>query len=290
MSAAPSWAVLGPGGVGGLVAAALTRAGEDVVVVARPATARTIAASGIVVRSVALGDFTAHPAATEALADPIDVLVVATKSTSLDAALERVMGPVGVVVPLLNGVEHVAHLRARFGTERVLAASIRVESDRPEPGLVVQRSPGVRLELSGRADLAERLAAAGLPTRVLADEATLLWSKLCRLCPLALTTSASGLALGAIRSDPAWSGRLHAAVDECVTIAHAEGAELDAAVTQAELREAHPALSSSMARDVAAGRTTEIDAIAGAVLRAGARQGLTAPVVAALAARVAPGP
>ena len=54
-------AVLGPGGVGGLVAAALDRAGTPVSVVAREETVAVIEADGIRVRSVRLGDFTARP-------------------------------------------------------------------------------------------------------------------------------------------------------------------------------------------------------------------------------------
>ena len=55
-------AVLGPGGVGGLIAGALARAGEDVIVVAQPSTAEVIAERGLRVSSVTLGDFVARPA------------------------------------------------------------------------------------------------------------------------------------------------------------------------------------------------------------------------------------
>src|SRR4051812_25103356 len=56
-----SFAILGPGGVGGFLAAALERAGREVTVVAREATAEVIARHGIRVRSVRLGDFESHP-------------------------------------------------------------------------------------------------------------------------------------------------------------------------------------------------------------------------------------
>ena len=52
-----SIAVLGPGGVGGFVAAALAHAGEPVTVIARPPTAEVLARDGIRVRSVRLGEF-----------------------------------------------------------------------------------------------------------------------------------------------------------------------------------------------------------------------------------------
>ena len=133
-------AVLGPGGVGGLVAAALARAGEPVTVVAREETASAIERDGIRVRSERLGDFVARPAAVAALEDPVGALLVAPKATGLVAALERVRSEPELVVPLLNGLDHMAVLRSRFG-ERVAAGVIRVESDRPEPGVVVTPRP-----------------------------------------------------------------------------------------------------------------------------------------------------
>ncbi|HLB22186.1 MAG TPA: 2-dehydropantoate 2-reductase N-terminal domain-containing protein, partial [Solirubrobacteraceae bacterium] len=82
-------AVLGPGGVGGLLAAALQRSGNDVTVVAQESTAATIAAQGVRVSSVTLGDFTAHPHAVSSLQRPVDALIVATKAAALAEAQGR---------------------------------------------------------------------------------------------------------------------------------------------------------------------------------------------------------
>jgi 2-dehydropantoate 2-reductase len=289
-------AVLGPGGVGGFVAAALARAGEDVTVVARPQTAAVLRERGLSVRSAVLGEFAARPAVVERLADEVEALVVATKDLGLQQALARVGARPRLVLPLLNGIEHLALLRARFGAGAVVASVIRVESDRVAPGVVVQTSPGCRIDIArhggietGAAlrSLSGRLRAAGIEVREGGSEADVMWSKLARLCPLALTTSASDRPLGFVREDPRWRGRLAGAVDEVVAVARADGASLAAADTLAELEAAHAGLGSSMARDVAAGRTPELDAIAGAVLRAGERHGVACPTVSALAAEVA---
>jgi 2-dehydropantoate 2-reductase len=114
-----------------------------------------------------------------------------------------------------------------------------------------------------------------------------MWSKLARLCALALTTSASDRPIGYVRSDPRWRSALEGAIKETVAVANADGASLRAQDTLAELDAAHAELGSSMQRDIAAGRPTELDAIAGAVLRAGQRHGLRCPTVQWLAERVA---
>jgi len=290
-------AVLGAGGVGGFVAAALARSGADVVVVARPQTAAALdETDGFRVSSRALGDeFTARPRVATELRDPVDVLFVATKATGLADALERVQATPGLVVPLLNGVEHLEVLRARFGAEHVAAAVIRIESDRPSAGVIVQTSPGARVDMAAArpspaaalAGAAELLRGAAIEARIGDSEAQVMWSKLARLCALALTTSASDRPIGYVRADPRWRSALEGAVSETVAVANADGAGLAAADTLAELDGAHAELGSSMQRDIAAGRPTELDAIAGAVVRAGHRHGLRCPTVQWLAERVA---
>jgi 2-dehydropantoate 2-reductase len=127
-------AVLGPGGVGGFVAGALSHAGSDVTLIARARTAAAIAAGGLHVTSPLVGEFDALVPIVHRMASPVDCLIVATKAVRLDDALDRVASDApALVVPLLNGVEHLATLRARFGSERVVAAVIRIESDRPAP-------------------------------------------------------------------------------------------------------------------------------------------------------------
>jgi 2-dehydropantoate 2-reductase len=295
-------AVLGPGGVGGFVAAALAHAGSDVTLVARPQTASAIAAGGLHVSSTLLGSFDAHPAAVSELergpdGQRLDVLIVATKATGLAESLQRVpAGAPALVVPLLNGVEHLDTLRARFGPERVVAAVIRIDSDRPRTGEIVHASPGARIDIAGPAPgqtqplldaLAAELRGAGLEVRVGAPEPDVMWSKLARLCPLALTTTASDRPIGEIRVDPRWRSALENAITETVAVGVAEGATLSAADTLAELDAAHPELGSSMQRDVRAGREPELDAIAGAVIRAGARHGLRCPTIQWLAEQIA---
>ncbi len=283
-------AVLGPGGVGGFIAAALARAAEDVLVIAREPTAMLIAERGIEVRSVRLGDFTAHPRASTALTDPADTLIIATKATGLEAALQRIEAEVSLVVPLLNGLDHLTLLRDRFGPGSVPAGTIRIESDRPAPGRIVQTSPFLRIDLASddpslrpRLDaLAARVEAAGIPVRIGPSEAQVLWTKLVRLNALACTTSASDRRLGFIRTDPQWRQALEDCINEAAAVANAEGARLDAAIPLAELEEAHAELGSSMQRDIAAGRAPELDAIPGAVLRAARRHGLECPTIARL--------
>jgi 2-dehydropantoate 2-reductase len=287
--------VLGPGAVGGLLAALLERAGNDARVLARPSTARLIEDRGLTLRSVTFGDFTVRPSTlTRLKSDYDDVLIVATKSSDLDAAIARVNSTPSLVLPLLNGIEHMPVLRARFGAQ-VIAGTITVESDRPEPGVIVHSSRLLRIQITSPSpkqreavrSLAASLNVAGIDTAVSGSEPQVLWSKLVRLNALACTTSASGLLLGAIRDDPTWWARLKRAVVETAAVARAERAPVDPSLALNDLACLEPGQGSSMARDIAAGRESELDAIPGAVLRAARRHGIVVPTIEALVAEVA---
>jgi 2-dehydropantoate 2-reductase len=279
-------AILGPGGVGAFLAAALARAGSAVTLVAREETAATLRERGIDVESVLLGDFHARPDVVSELDATGMTVVVATKAGGLAGGMARLRGEPELVVPLLNGLDHLEALGPRG-----VAASIRIESTRPETGRVTQTSPFLRIDVAPPSAAVERFAetmrAAGVPVDVLDSPAQAMWGKLVRLNALALTTSAYDLPLGPIREDAERRAVLRAAVEEGAAVARAEGADADADRTMAELDDAHPTLMSSMQRDIAAGREPELDAIAGSVLRAAARHGLAVPAIERLAARVA---
>jgi len=275
------------------VAGALARAGAHVVVIARDSTSETISTQGLRVRSVLLGDFIAHPRASTRLDERVDALIVATKASGLREALERIQATPRLVLPLLNGLDHIVVLRERFGDGVVVAGTIRVEADRPEPGVVVHTSQFLRVDMASHDPSArgpmERLAStlsdAGVPARVGDSEPEVMWSKLVRLNALACTTSAFDRLLGEIRSTPELRAELVGAIEEGCLVARAEGASIASgdplvpARVLGELTAAHATLGSSMQRDIAAGRPPELDAIPGSVLRAAARHGIECPTI-----------
>jgi 2-dehydropantoate 2-reductase len=278
-------AVLGAGGVGAFLGAALARAGRDVLLLMREESLARY--GGVVhVESVLVGDFEAEVPAAPTLDGSVDVVWVTTKAPHLADALQRVPQTAAedaVVVPLLNGLDHVELLRGRFAN--VLPASITVESERVEPGRVRQLSPfaSVRLSPAPQAEvLRDELVDAGLTASVGDSEAAVLWGKLALLAPIALTTTLRGSALGGVVTDPAWRRRLEECVGEVVAAASADGVVLDGDALIAQIESTPATVRSSMLKDREAGRPTEIDAIGGAVLRAAARHALDAPVTQAL--------
>jgi len=141
-------AVLGPGGVGGLIAGLLEHAGTPVIVVAERRPRRRSPPAGCAWTASALVNLSCAPARSRRLEEPVDVLIVATKASGLESALGRIGAQPKLVLPLLNGLDHIAVLRERFGADAVLAGTIRVEADRPEPGVVVHTSPFLLIDMA----------------------------------------------------------------------------------------------------------------------------------------------
>jgi 2-dehydropantoate 2-reductase len=290
-------AVLGPGAVGGTFAVRFLGAHYRTICVAPPATVQVLALAGISFEENGSPPLVVRPEVTERLVHPVSLLVVAVKATQLEEALERVEPEAvanGVVLPLLNGLEHMEPLRERFGDRVVAGALSRFEAYRPGRVQVVQKShtalvtmaseslPGRDLERA--ADLLQR---AGIDVEFGSDERRVLWSKAARLAVIAPATALTQRTVGDLRTDHAWRPRLERAIAEACAVAAAEGVNLMPSAQWTRITEMAPGLTTSAARDVAAGRPNEIDAITGAVVRAGERLGVPTPALSELAEQAA---
>ncbi len=283
-------AVLGPGGVGGLLGAVLARAGVDVLCLARPGTAAHLQERGLELRSQHFGDIAVPVRAAEALDEPVDACLVTVKAHALENAAGAVpptaLGD-ALVVPFLNGVDHVVWLRDRYPAEQVVAATITVEATRVAPGVVRHGTPFAMLQVGHGPAPRERvdafvamLAEAGLDVTPREDERVMLWSKLAVLAPMALLTTHAMAPLGEVRT--ARRDDLVAVVDEVVAAAGADGIALDGEELLAWLDSRPASFRSSMMNDAEAGRPLELDAIGGAILRAAGRGAVDVPVTARL--------
>ena len=277
-------AILGVGGVGGLVGAVLARAGETVTLIVRPDAVEHYPRE-LLLSSRASGAFSVTVSVTSELSRPVDVLWVTVKATDLPTALEsfRVTAQIGAVVPLLNGIDHVALLRDRFGRDKVVPATIAVETERIAPGQIVWRSPFARLNVSstGRKLLAttvENLAHFGFDCSFIDDENTLMWRKLVFLAPLALSTTAANAPIGQIISDPPQMIELRELVLEACAVAVASGAKVDANVLLEVIKSVPAEMRSSMQKDVEQGKSPELDAIAGPILRGAESFAISVPI------------
>lgn len=283
-------AILGAGGVGGLIGACLAHSGAPVTLVLRP---ETLAHYPRQLRLESpLGNF-ALDVAISAEVPPADVLWLAVKATQLDAALSsfKNANSVRAIVPLLNGIDHVPLLRSRYGKERVIPGTFAGETERVSPGHIIHRSPFARLNLlsSGRellADTLDQLQKMGFDCRFIDDEPTLMWGKLVFLAPFALSTTAADKTVGEVLADPQWRALGEACVHETCAVGVAEGAKVSAEKVLSGVAMMPGNMRSSMQKDVEKHNPPELDAIAGPILRGAQRHGIQVPATKKLVAAV----
>ncbi|HEU5403808.1 MAG TPA: 2-dehydropantoate 2-reductase [Terriglobales bacterium] len=283
--------IIGAGGVGGTIGAILAKSGESVTLIVRPGTARNYPQQ-LTLEST-FGTVSGPVSVSESLTEAVDVLWITVKATQFTESIAGIpRGRVAqAVVPLLNGVDHIAILRSHFGHDRVIPATIAGEMERIVPGKVVHPSPFLRLNISssGKPVLqgtVDEFTRFGMECKFFDNEATLLWGKLVMLGPFALSTTAAGGTIGTVLSDPRRRELMEECVREACAAANAAGAGLDPAVTIRLLGNAPPTMRSSMQKDVDAGRPPELDAIAGPILRGAEARGDSAPATAELVQQI----
>ncbi|MDO5495133.1 MAG: 2-dehydropantoate 2-reductase N-terminal domain-containing protein [bacterium] len=254
--------VIGPGGVGGLLAALLIRSGQDVTVVARAGTAERIGAEGLRVESAQFGSFTVNP--TVALVPPSGApAIVAVKQYGLADVLPdlRVAQPVEML-SLLNGLAHAPLIHAAVPESRAVNGSINVVSERREDGVIEHPVDFSVVNVprdAGDLALVSALEAAGVTVNAEGSEHEVLWKKLRFLAPMALLTSWADAPLGeALAREPDLT---RGVVEEVAALANAEGVSTDSGRILRYLEGVEPTAWSSLALDVRRGGPTELAAI-----------------------------
>ena len=276
--------------MGGLIGACLARAGETVTLVVRPE--KLDAHPPDLQLESPLGNWSGVVQWASSV-PPVDVLWLTVKATQVEGVLGLITdgGSISAIVPLLNGVDHLELLRSKYGRDCVIPATIAGEVERVSMGHIIHRTPFARLNVSSRGrgllqTTIDQFQGMGFTCNFVDDEATLMWSKLVFLAPIALTTSAFGRTIGDVVGEPASWRLLQASVREACAAGQAEGAKVEADAILDMIKGAPPGMRSSMQKDVEHGRQPELDAIGGPIVRAARRHGLKASVTEELIARI----
>jgi 2-dehydropantoate 2-reductase len=205
-------AVVGCGGIGGVIAANLTRAGVDVTpVVGNEAVARAIVEHGLRVRELDGQSWSVPAARTPMLAltddvGPFDLAIVATQNTTLEKALAATLPhlmPDAAIVTCQNGLPE-DRARAIAG-DRIVGCVVGWGASMVEPGLYQRTSRGGlqlgRPTLSGPApEPVATLLEAASQTVVAEDLAGVRWSKLAINCVTTTFGAIGGAPLGKLLS------------------------------------------------------------------------------------------
>ena len=211
------------------------------------------------------------------------VLVKSWQTARAAGQLAACLDEEGLALTLQNGLGNYETLVESLGEERVALGVTTLGASLIQPGLVrlAGEGPitlGQHPRIEGPAAL---LRTAGFSVDVVPDPNSLVWGKLVINAAINPVTALLNVPNGELLKDPAAHALLQAAAREAAAVAAACGARLpypDAVVAVEGVAQRTAANYSSMLRDVQRGSPTEIDAISGAIVRAGERTGVATPV------------
>ena len=271
-------AIIGPGAIGGILAAWLAQdPANDVTVCVRTSF------DHLEVETPS-GSIMAHPRVLTSPADatPVDWVLVTTKA--YDAAstatwFPALRRPDTRVVVLQNGVEHIERFSPYMPISQIVPAVIDCPAERAAPGRMRQRGPSwivVPDSENGR-EFVPLFGATNFDVHT-DDFTTRAWAKLCINAPGAISAILMK-PTGVIKVDPI-PELVRGMVRECIAVGRAEGAVLNDYIVDAVVEGAHnapPDGINSLLADRIAGRPMEIDARNGAVVRLGRKYGIPTP-------------
>ena len=287
-------AVFGVGAVGGYFGGRLAQTGEEVVFIARGETLGALRTSGLRVDSVA-GDFVVKPAKASGdpqAVGPVDIVLVAVKAWQVaDVAptLRPLIGAETAVVPLENGVEAADQLATVLGREHVAPGVCHIVSSIVAPGHIRHAGLEPRIAFGEHDDrssprlerLRDAFARAGVTVWIPKSIGVALWEKFLFIASLSGLGALTRVPAGVLRRVPETRRLVERAMGEIVALARARGIAMpdDAAARTLAFIDALPEqATSSMQRDVMAGRPSELEAQNGAVVRLGREAGVETPV------------
>ena len=300
-------AVLGSGAVGGYYGAKLARTGHEVTFIARGAHLDAIRASGLQIRSPALGDFVVRSRAEQdtSAVGPVDLVVVAVKAYDNATALPMIqpmLGPATMVLTIQNGVDSADEVAAVVGAERVLGGTTYIATALAGPGIIEQTGTHRRIvfgevfgdlpRLSDRARAVhEALAGADIQAEVVGEGRVPIWEKFIFLVSLAGFTGATRLPIGPVWADPFIRRQFLAGCREIEAVARAQGvpvAQDRVQQIEAYVETIPGSMRSSLLIDLAQGKKIEVEALQGSVVRRAERLGVPVPIMATLYAVLRP--
>lgn len=295
--------VVGAGATGGFFGALLAKRGRDVTFLVRPQRAAMLRQRGLRVTGQGYDDvIDAKVVTTRDLVGPFDLILLSVKATGLAEALDDLAPAVGAdtaVVPFLNGVDHMRVLNERFGPQRVLGGVVVIAATLDADGTVVLLGPGASITVGEQdgpptartTEIAGLLSDAGFTVDVLADIVSAMWSKWVFIASIGALTCLLRGTVGEVAAAPGGSGVGSAILAEAASAAAAAGHPLSRSDRRNILRiltEPGSSMTSSLYRDLRAGRGTEVEQVLGDLIRRARAFGVATPLLdlATLALRV----
>jgi 2-dehydropantoate 2-reductase len=292
--------IVGAGGIGGLLGAWLLHAGRDVTFLVRPPTALRLEQHGLTLESPNGNLHLPHPQTILArdlkqasdLRQPYDLILLSCKSYDLPAAIADfapAVGPSTRILPMLNGMAHMALLDQHFGRAHVLGGHTLLSAARDEQGRILHLNPLDDVYLGDRdhpastqvQQVAQALTVSGFTTHLSPNIEYAMWQKWVAIATAAGITCLMRAPVGDIVAAGA-EPYIAALLEEAAAIATAAGfppQQEFLTFTRKRFTVPGSLFTTSMHRDIEAGAPVEAQQIIGDLLDHGLRLNLSTPLL-----------
>ena len=292
--------IVGAGAVGGYFGARLAAAGRDVTFLVRPNRAAALRAQGLQVKSP-LGDLTLQPklVIAEDLSGPFQLIFLSVKAYALEAAMKDfapAVGPNSLILPVLNGMAHMARLEARFGRDALIGGACRIAVTLQD--VVIRQLMPLQQIGYGELDGAEseRVRAVDAAMQGVGFDASIsstilpdMWEKWVQLASLGGANCLLRGSIGEIVAAPGGQATALAILQEAADVARSCGyppSDRFMSTATTSLTQPGSPLASSMYRDLKGGAAVEVDAILQDIVDRGHANGVNTPLLRAAAAQL----
>jgi 2-dehydropantoate 2-reductase len=288
--------IVGAGGTGGVLACKLAQGHKDVTVIARGEHLEAIQKEGLKLHTKWDGKIVSAPVkavTADRCGGPYDVIFVCFKWYSIGDALPiltRAANSKTVIIPVLNIYGTGRKLEEKLPDLYILDGCIYVASKKEKAGQILQFGKITRVVFGPRKgqekrpvldDIARDLDACGIEGSLSGAIERDALEKFCYVSPV----GAAGLYFGATSADLGRPGEkrdfLVEMMREVVAVGKAMGVEMDGeAVINRNLKilaSLDPKSTTSMQRDVMAGRRSEMDGLVAEMLRLAETYGVRVP-------------
>ena len=287
-------AVIGVGGIGGYFGGRLVQSGEDVVFIARGKTLQILKNKGLRVDSIngnfVLGEVQATDRPEEI--GKVDVVLLCVKTWQVKEVLSFVptlIGPNTFVVSFQNGIEIPEQLVSALGKEYIIPGLAKIISFKMEPGYIrhIGAEPYVAFgeldnHLSKRIEkLLNVFKKAGIKSEIPKDIWVALWSKFLFIASWGGIGALTRVPIGIIRSLPETRKMLRDAMIEISELAKGYEVTLPDNIVDKTLNFIDallPQSTTSLQRDIASGKPSELSSWNGAVVHLGEKRNIKTPV------------
>ena len=291
-------AVVGIGGVGGYLAGMLIKAFPHVTLVARGGRKQAIEKNGLILHSDYHGEIAVRPERVAASCGELghqDYIFICVKNYSLEEVCRELAGCVDeetVVIPVMNGADPGERTRRLLGKGVVVDSLIYIVAFANADDSITQQGEFANLRIGIRNadarekrcvdEVAELLDYAGIDSKTAEDIEREIWRKYILNCAYNVESAYYDNTIGQLRSDPVKAAEYEALVREAFEVAKAKGVQVTQEHVDAILHRFYYELAenatSSLQRDIRAGRQAELDTFGGYLVREAKRLGIQVPV------------